>query len=193
MTRKTCPDFALILRNSGPSPKLHDQIVGCFYEELRRISMARCKDQSLAEEAAQDAVVASIESLSTFRGDAPIEHWLRRLVVSSCSRLRRGRKNSPSYNRPLDEAPAPRTEDLDHNPQEARVLLGERLALLRDVLSEIPEDNRTMLLLHEGQEVSIEDLANRFGLTKEGVKARLKRTRAKARERLIVLAEGGDP
>lgn len=186
---KRCPDFAAILRETEPDAALHEQIANCFRKELTRQAAYRCRDVTLAEDAAHDALVNALQSLNTFRGEASLDHWLRRLVTSSCSRLRRGRKNDPSYNLPFDEHTAPPGEGEVLGGQEAEVLVRERLSLLRVALEEISGDNRELFLLHEGQDVPLAELAARYGTTVDGVKSRLRRTRAALRERLIDLAE----
>ena len=172
-----------------PDAELYEQIAACFQEELGRMAYRRCRDANLAEDAAQDALVIAFESLESYRGDAPIDHWLKRLVTSACSRLKRGRKNSPDYNLPLDESIGSRQDMMDGGKQEVAVLLGERISLLREALEDVPEDNRALLLLHEGNEVPLADLADRYDMTIDSVKSRLKRTRAKLRARLIELAD----
>ncbi|RLB64207.1 MAG: SigE family RNA polymerase sigma factor, partial [Deltaproteobacteria bacterium] len=65
----------------------------------------------------------------------------------------------------------------------------ERLELLEDVLAKIAEPNRSLLLLHEGRDRSVAELAQQFDLSPEAVKARLKRTRGIVRQRLLQIAD----
>jgi RNA polymerase sigma-70 factor, ECF subfamily len=187
---KRCPDFAAILRETEPSESLIAQIAECFSTEMQQMATRRCRDESLAEEARQDALLAAIRALPDFRGDGSLEGWLYRLVTSACSRTRRGRKNDPKYNLPLDEETAGQ-DSLQPPDQEMVVLLRERLGFLQDSLEAVPEPNRTLLLLHEGEDVPLADLAERFDLSLDSVKSRLKRTRALVRENLLKAA--GEP
>jgi len=186
-----CPDFAALLREVSPTASLTEQIVSCFSGEMTRAAQRYCQDGALAEDAAQEALLTLVEHLPEFRGDAPIDTWLRRLVRSSCSRLRRGRKNDPAFNLPLDEAP---TDIVPAEPpeQELRVQLEERLSVLREVLERIAEPDRSLFLLHEDRELSLAALAGQFGLSVDAVKARLKRTRAAIRVQILAMAEGSD-
>jgi RNA polymerase sigma factor (sigma-70 family) len=188
--KKRCPNFAEILRTTSPDLKLRHQVATCFYEELQRVARGRCRNETLAEDAAHDGLLKGLEALGTFRGDAPVEVWLKRLVASACNRLQRGRKNDPAFNLPLDDVGSkPADDDTRETGQEVALLVHERLVILREALTSVSEPNRTMFFLHEAQDVSLEELANRFSLTVEGVKARLKRTRMKLREELLVKAE----
>ncbi|MBW2455765.1 MAG: sigma-70 family RNA polymerase sigma factor [Deltaproteobacteria bacterium] len=184
-----CPDFARLLREASPDAALSAQLVTCFGRELERQARQRCRSTTLAEDAVQDALVGALENIGSFRGDAPIEAWLRRLVVSSCSRLTRGRKNAPAFNRPLDELSGEAEAGDGAGLQEQAVLLSERLALLRDAMADLSDQNRALLLAHEAEDEPIAELARRFDTTEESIKSRLKRSRAQLRRRLLELAD----
>ena len=71
------------------------------------------EDETLVEE--------MVQAVSRERGALPLlafarlfEGWLRRIVVSACSRIKRGRKNDPAINRPLEvvEAGRPLAQEL---------------------------------------------------------------------------------
>jgi RNA polymerase sigma-70 factor, ECF subfamily len=186
-TIQKCPDFARILREQPPDDALKEQLAACFYEELNRMARRRCRSSAEAEDAAHDGLIQALEALGTFRGEAPITAWLRTVVGSACSRLQRGRRNDPALHRPFDdEGPAAPAEEA---LQELLTLAQERIALVQQALSQVEEPNRTLFLSHETEGMPLEELASRFGLTVESVKARLKRTRAHLREALVTLAE----
>jgi len=187
--KKRCPDFARILRDTPPTAALREQVASCFYKEMKRIAMRRCGDAAMAEDAHHDALAAALTGLGSYRGDGPLVHWLSRLVRTACSRLRRGRKNDPDYNRPLDDLLPEQEADPSAGSQELQTLLGERLGLLAAALREVPEPGRSLFLLHEGEDRSLAELAARFSLTEEAVKSRLKRIRARLRKQLLAKAE----
>ena len=187
--RKRCPDFAAILRATSPDEQIRQQVASCFYEEIRRLAKKRCRDDVMAEDTAQEALIAALEALGSFRGEAPLRAWLRRIVFTACSRMRRGKAKKLGAELSIEELPpdlVPATDDAD---QEMVTLLHERLELLERVLAETAEPNRSMLLLHEGQDRSVAELAQQFDLSHQAVKARLKRTRSIVRERLLRIAE----
>lgn len=185
-----CPDFARLLREQAPDDAIREQVVSCFYPEMERAARRVCKDRMLAEDVAQEAMVLGLGALHTYRGDAPLHHWLRRLVVSACSRFRRGRKNDPRLHLPLDSPVTGARPELAAAPaQELQILLDERMRLLAVVLDDVPEPNRTLLLRHEGEDAPLSDLAAEYDLSIEAVKARLKRTRAQVRASILEAIE----
>ncbi len=183
--QKRCPDFASILRDTPADETIREQIAACFYQELGRVAKRLCRDESLAQDALQDALENGLRRLETFRGDASLQTWLKKLVASACTRLRRGRKNDPRFNQPLDET----TPTLQQESQEVKVLMQERLSILAETLADMDEVNRRLLIEHEGEGTSLEELAGRYELSVEAVKSRLKRIRATVRERLLSAAE----
>jgi len=180
-----CPDFAEILRQTTPDASLFEQIALCFSDRLEEYAKYVCRDETSGKDAMQDAMVAAMTNLESYRGESPIESWLRRIVVSACSRIKRGRKNDPAINRPLEvvEAAQPLAEPAAD--QELQLLLKERLELLGQEIDELDEPNRSLLRLHDVQEVPVAALVEQFGLTEEAIKSRLKRGRATVRDQLL--------
>ena len=187
MKKTRCPDFAAILRQSTPTPSVRNQIAECFYEELRRSAARRCNDASSAEEALHNGLLTGLEKLASWRNEGSLEAWLRRIVYTACTRLSRGKKKDPTINPPLPELEGA----LESNTREvdAQAIMRERLELLTSELAHIPSDNAQLLILHEAEDMSLAELADQFGLTIDGVKGRLKRTRALLRARLLKRAE----
>ncbi len=182
-----CPDFAEMIKDTTPDESLFEQIAGCFAGRLESFAKYYCKDPNLGKDAFQDAMISAMRYLETYRGDSPIESWLRRIVVSACSRLRRGKKNSPAVNLPLEttvsESGTPANESAPD--QELRLMLAEQLLLVQNEIGKLKEPNRTMLMLHDVEEVPIVELTERFQMSAESVKSRLKRSRATVRQNLL--------
>jgi RNA polymerase sigma-70 factor, ECF subfamily len=182
--QEACPDFAAIVKESTPDSSLFEQIAACFSDRLEGYAKYYCRDETLGKDAFQDAMIAAMTYLDTYRGDSPIEPWLRRIVVSSCSRLRRGKKNDPSINVPLQ--PDDSGQAVDATPdQELRMMLVQSLQMVQSEMEKLEEPNRSLLQQHDMEEVPIKELAKRFDMTGEAVKSRLKRARATIREGLL--------
>ena len=180
-----CPDFAEILRQTTPDASLFEQIAVCFSDRLEEYAKYVCRDETSGKDAMQDAMLSAMVNLESYRGDSPIEGWLRRIVVSACSRIKRGRKNDPAINRPLEQIEAGQPLAEPAADQELQLLLKERLDLLSKEIERLDEPNRSLLRLHDIEEKPIAALAKQFDMSEEAIKSRLKRGRALVRERLI--------
>lgn len=179
-----CPDFAEIVRQSTPDKSLFEQVAACFSDRLEEFAKYVCRDETSGKDAFQDAMISAMTYLDTYRGDSPIEPWLRRIVVSSCSRLRRGKKNSPAVNKPIETADAPDLADPKPS-QELRLILAQRLDLLYAEIDRLEEPNRSLLKMHDIDEATISELQARFDMTEDAIKSRLKRARSEVRRRLL--------
>ncbi len=186
--RKRCPDFARILAETPASSSVQEQIIRCFHAELQSAARRICRSDDMADDAVQMAFETGLESLGAFRGEAPIDAWLRTIVRSTCNRLKRTRKDDPHFTRPLEQISAAEEADQSVPSQDTQLLVLERLDILRHVIEDVPEPNRSLLLVHELEEVPLQDLAQQFGLSEESVKARLKRTRQFVRDRVLQAA-----
>ncbi|MDJ0764469.1 MAG: sigma-70 family RNA polymerase sigma factor [Myxococcota bacterium] len=180
-----CPDFAEILSQTSPDESLFEQIAVCYADRLEGFARYICRDETRALDAFQDAMVAAMKYLDTYRGDSPIEPWLRRILVSACARQRRGKKNDPNLHKPLDTAVSSKAMADPTPDQELHLMLKERLDLLYREIETLGEPNRSLLKGHDIDEVPIAVLADQFDLTKDAVKSRLKRARAEVRENLM--------
>ena len=180
-----CPDFAEILRTTTADHSLFAQIATCFSGRLEQFAAAYCRDATLAKDAFQEAMITALTKLDTYRGDSPIEPWLRRIVVTSCSRLRRGKINDPSVNTSFDAGGGDAAFSDDSPDQEWSLIMAQSLESLRLEMEKLKEPDRSLLIAHDMNEEPIADLADRYGLSGDAVKSRLKRSRQVIREALL--------
>ena len=183
--KRECPDFAAMARDGDMAPGAIDMIIECFGKRLERFATYRCQDQHLGEDALQETMISLIRNLDAYRGDAPIEPWLKKLVVGACGRLRRGKKNAPEMNLPLDNTVI-EGHASDSRSAEAMMEIKGELERVGAALRSLPEVNRNLIYLREGENLSIKELAAQFDLSQEAVKSRLKRARVQLREALGV-------
>lgn len=119
------------------------------------------------EEIAQETFLLAWRKLNTYRGDAPVEHWLTRICLNCCyARLRR---KTPTEEPFESEVEAP------HHDPDARM---EVAGLLRN----LPPQDRFILSLLDGEGWSVSDIAERLGWTRVNVKVRAHRARKKLRK-----------
>ncbi len=172
----------LSLVESGDLQAL-DQITRCYGTRLLRIGKKHCGDETLAEDALQDALVSAATHLDDFRGDGSLEGWLSRMVTNACRRMKRGLKGNASLHveLPLDQQSAEMT------PAElaAQTRLGDELVEALQILD--PTD-RSIVLLAEVNGWKGPEIAEAMHMTDSQVRTRLSRSRQRLR---IQLAEIG--
>jgi RNA polymerase sigma-70 factor (ECF subfamily) len=125
-----------------------------------------------ARDATQDAFLAALRKLSSFRGDAAFTTWLHRITVNACYDLLRKRARSPMLERlvdgELEREPPPSPDHAD----QTELSIDVRRALL-----DVPEDYRVVMILHDVQDLPYEEVAAIVGVPVGTVKSRLHRGR----------------
>jgi RNA polymerase sigma-70 factor (ECF subfamily) len=187
--KKVCENLDQKVLEGEVDESLMEAVARCLSDDVRRFALARCGEaRSDVEDITQDAMLAAQRYLSSFRGDASLRTWLYKLVLSACSRRRRGRKNDPHLHRSLEDATLPSSggwsSPMEGDPSDPEVvlLISERLKALEQAMEELRDADREMLAAAEWEGLSLEQLAQRTGLTVSAVKSRLFRIRRQLKE-----------
>jgi RNA polymerase sigma-70 factor (ECF subfamily) len=140
------------------------------YAVVRRLA----GDDSLAEDWAQEAWVRAIRALPTFRGEARFSTWLHRIAVNSALHGRRWRERRTKNETTL---PVTLPERGSGDDTELRVSLERALAAL-------PHGMRQVLVLHDVEGYTHEEIGAFLGVTPGTSKSQLFKARARMRTTL---------
>jgi RNA polymerase sigma-70 factor (ECF subfamily) len=152
---------------------LYDRYAPRVYAVVRRIA----GDEDLAQDYAQEAWIRAIRALPTFRGDARFSTWLHRIAVNAALQALRKQETRRKRETPVkaDVAIAPGARDS---------LLQRRLERALDGL---PEGMRRVLILHDVEGYTHEEIGDVLGVTAGTSKSQLFKARAKMRAMLAGL------
>ena len=163
-------------QGDGPAIRsLYERYAPRVYAVVRRIA----GDDDLAQDYAQEAWIRAVRALPTFRGDARFSTWLHRIAVNSA--LQALRKSETRQKR---EGPMPET--IAVGPQSGDVLLGDRL---ERALDELPKRMRKVLILHDVEGYTHEEIGELLGVAPGTSKSQLFKARGKMRTMLEALTE----
>ena len=161
-----------------------------YNTRLFRTARAILKDDGEAEDAVQDAYLDAYRHIADFRGASQLGTWLVRIVVNQALMRLRKQKRHPvvvSFDRQAtDEEGARATdpEDRSAEPPITTALRTEMRKLLERRLDELPVAFRTVFMLREVEEMSVEETAAALNIPPATVRTRLFRARALLREAL---------
>jgi RNA polymerase sigma-70 factor, ECF subfamily len=130
-------------------------------------------DEALAEDWAQEAWIRVFRALPNFRGDAAFSTWLHRVAVNSALQGLRSRSR-------LDGREAALLPEAAASAADATPL---RLSLERAV-SRLPDGMRQVLVLHDVEGFTHEEIGAMLGIAAGTSKSQLFKARAKMRELL---------
>ena len=150
--------------------ELHRRYAPRVFAVVRRLA----GDDALAEDWAQEAWIRAIRALPSFRGDARFSTWLHRIAVNSALHGRRWRERRASNEVPL----APSLEVRERTDQAVLRVTLER------ALDGLPHGMRQVLVLHDVEGYTHEEIAKTLGITAGTSKSQLFKARARMRRML---------
>ncbi|WP_291861608.1 sigma-70 family RNA polymerase sigma factor [Marinilabilia sp.] len=129
------------------------------------------KNESDAEEVAQDAFFKAYKALDTFEGRSSFSTWIYRIAYrQAISKLRRAKNKEVSFETIPTQFP--------ENETPGDILLaGDRSKYLKEGLKKIKGDEANLLTLFYYEEKKVEEIAEITGLSPSNVKVKLFRAR----------------
>lgn len=177
----SCDPFAIAALVRDQAGGAMARIADCYMGHLLAVGRCACRDTEGAPDAVQDALLAATEKLSQFRGDGSVKAWLSKMVVNACRCQERGRKNDPSWNRPMDLGEPPPAAG--KSPREM-LTSGETAAQVARALETLSAQERELFLLSQIQDATAPELAELYGREPGAIRAQLTRIRRKLRAEL---------
>lgn len=156
---------------------------------LFRVARAILGDDSEAEDALQDAYLDAFRHIDGFRGDARLGTWLTRIVANHCLMRRRRQKRDgvilPFHRQPgepgREEDPVP---DRSAEPADDLLARARLRRLLESRIDELPASFRTVLVMRDVEDMTVQETAEALGIPPATVRTRLFRARALLRASL---------
>ncbi len=173
-----------------------EQLVDRYGRRIYQVTRRFLNDARDAEEATQDVLLSIVRNIETFRGDAAFSSWVYRIAVNAA--YQRLRDPRPRAEVPLEPF-LPVFDDegrmvgpvADWSAQlEDPAVAAEARAAIERAIARLPEDYRIVILLHDVEGLSNEEVATALGVTIEAAKSRLHRARLVLRRGLAELWEG---
>lgn len=142
-----------------------------------RVALRILGDRQDAEEVTQDVFVQLTAALSGFLGTASFTTWLYRIVVNRSLNHRRRHRDTV----PLDRADGPTggavPTGLTTASAEDVVIARQRAQATARAIASLPEDQRSVFVLHQMEGLSYKEVATILTLSEATVRGRLARAR----------------
>ena len=181
-------DEDLVRRFQDGSAGAFESLVERHQGRVYNLCLRVLGDPDEAADASQDAFVAAIRKLHTFRGEAAFTTWLHRVTVNACYDSLRRKRRRPLLH-VLDDEGQERPDPAPPVPDHA-----ERVELSIDVeraLRTVAEDFRVALVMADVEDLPYERIADILQIPVGTVKSRVFRGRA-ALGRALGLGEPAD-
>jgi len=162
-----------------------EEYIQNHYDSLLRTSRRILKNESDAEEAVQEGLLAATRGLSRFRGDAKLSTWLHTVVRNAALWVRRVRsRQEPSIQDLLstdtDDNRLAVAED-GHDPIDGLVRVEDETRL-REALTTLSDTNRQLIEWRDFEGTASHEIGARLGIRRGAVRVRVHRARAALKE-----------
>ncbi len=186
MERTEAELIAAVLKGDVAS---FEPLVQQYSPRLFATARRYARRESEVEDIVQEVWLKAFQKLSSFRGEAPFEHWLMRLAVRICyDFLRSHQRHRETTFSELAEPESDWLERFVHQPDSARDDAAAARQLVERVLAQLSPAARLVITLLEIEERSVKEISSLTGWSVPLVKVRAFRARAEMRR---VLAKMG--
>ena len=159
-------------------------------QRLFRAAWSILKNRAEAEEAVQSAYLKAFAAIHSFEGRSALTTWLTRIAINEAlGRQRAARRRQAQVDRSSVTFLEEYKERLmrgstSGTSPDVELGRGQIRELLEQAIARLPADFRTVFVLREVEELSIEDTAEALGLKPATVKTRHHRARLRLQEML---------
>jgi RNA polymerase sigma-70 factor, ECF subfamily len=191
-------EAGLIARIVAGEKELFHELIRPYERMVYLTLFSIVKNETEAEDGAQETVISAYRHLASFRGDAKFSTWLTTIAINEGRKRLRKAKGAAEESieeeveaHEGDYSPAPLT-DWREIPLEALERKELREAL-RVAVAELPDIYRQVFTLRDLEELNVEKTAQALGITTGTVKVRLHRARMLLQKRLVPLLKTTAP
>src|SRR6266568_3764694 len=171
-------------------PASFEPLVQKYSPRIFATARRYARRESEVEDIVQEIWLKAFHKLSSFRGDAPFEHWLMRLAVRTCFDFLRGhQRNREATFTDLTQPEDDWLERFAAAPDSTSEHADAAKQLINRVLEQLSPPARLVITLLEIEERSVKEIAHLTGWSVTLVKVRAFRARAEMRKRLVKIAK----
>jgi RNA polymerase sigma-70 factor (ECF subfamily) len=181
----------LLHRNT---PEAVEEAIGLLQNTVYSFSMKVCGHRQDAEDTMQEVLSGSLGDLAKLQDPQALALWLYTVTRNRCWRMRRKAASAPRHILSLDELMPDEAElgrmlrDAAESP-ESKLLHAEQHHLLHQAVLHIPVQLRIVLVLHDMEELTTEQVAQILDLQPGSVRVRLHRARLSVRKEMNRMLE----
>lgn len=169
-------DNQIIKQVKSGDIQAYRHLVDKYRDMAYTVALKLMKQESLAEEVAQESFIKAYEKLNTFKGNASFSTWLYTIVYRTA--IYQLRKNNPVVS--LDNEAIPEKSDT-HNAASILEAMEEKTQV-KEAINRLPRLEGMIVTLYYLDEKSIDEIATITELYKANIKVKLFRARKKLKK-----------
>jgi RNA polymerase sigma-70 factor (ECF subfamily) len=191
------PDAVLMLRVKRGDRAAFAELVEKYRQPLFNFVFRTLRDETETEDVAQNTFLQVWKSRARYERTAKFSTWLFTIARNLCLNEIRRRSRHPAESieethAEHDDQPSRQYEDKKIFLPTENVLHGELAKKIEEALDELPENQRTAILLCRQDEVSYEEIAEILGCSLSATKSVIHRGRETLKEKLKPYLQTGE-
>jgi RNA polymerase sigma-70 factor, ECF subfamily len=200
MPAQSDPDAVLMLRVKRGDRAAFAELVEKYKQPVMNFVFRSLRDEIEAEDLAQNVFLQVYKSRSRYRQTAKFSTWLFTIARNLCLNELRRRSRHPAES--IEEAHADNEahdggmhrqyEDKSQLAPPETLLQGELARKIEEALAELPENQRTAILLCRQDELSYEEIAGILDCSLSATKSLIHRGRETLKEKLKRYLQTGE-
>jgi RNA polymerase sigma-70 factor (ECF subfamily) len=182
-------DKELIAEVLEGNPESFEPLVVKYQPRVFAIARRYARREDEVEDIVQTVFMKAYSKLSSYRGDAPFEHWLMRTATFTCyDFLRKHQRNREWNATDLSTEENEWLENVGEDTTEKEANQSAAKALVDRLLESLKPDDRMIITMLDLEQKSVKEIAKLTDFTESNVKVRAHRAREKMKKILATLA-----
>ncbi len=172
-------DEQLVAKVQQGDKRSFDLLVIKYQHRVLALVRRFVRDQTEAEDVAQEAFIKAYRAINSFRGESAFYTWLYRIAVNTAKNALETRKRRPGSDVDIDDVEEYGFSEHMKTEENPETLLAaqDMQRVVNEALAALPEDLRRALLLREFDGLAYEDIAQLMNCPIGTVRSRIFRAR----------------
>jgi RNA polymerase sigma-70 factor (ECF subfamily) len=191
------PDATLMLRVKRGDRVAFAELVEKYKQPLFNFVFRTLRDEAESEDVAQNTFLQVYKSRDRYERTAKFSTWLFTIARNLCLNEIRRRARHPAESieeshAEYEDQPRQQYEDKAHIAAPDKLLHGELAQKIEEALADLPENQRTAILLCRQDELSYEEIAEVLDCSLSATKSLIHRGRETLKEKLKPYLQSGE-
>jgi len=182
----TAPDEELVARATAGDLDSFNQLVARWERPIYALAYRTLGREEDARDVAQEAFMRAYRGLRGFKGEAKFSSWLYRITLNLCRDWIRRERRAPLVAVPEGVDPTELADQRASPTESVEELVARREMsdAVAKAMAELPEEQRSAILLKEYHGLTFQEIADMLGCPLSTVKTRLYQGLSVLRRRL---------
>ena len=182
-------ETVLIQKSQQGDMDAFEQLVLLYEKKVYTIAYKYMGNHEDASDMAQEALIKAYQSIGSFRGEAAFGTWLGRITANKCLDVLRKRQRvqvtSLDDEVELEEGSVKKELASEAVTPEEHTVQQETVQYVQDMIGQMREEYRIVLVLRELEGHSYEEIASMLSCSLGTVKSRISRARNYLKEQIL--------